>query len=232
MPPRISRYYWLAAAFLHVGIFAFSGIFFWKWIVTDVAIYWFLSRSGLEIHKQIWSHKLGLLFGVALLWFSLDRVYFWPQTGVAWYDSRVLEHYSFIGVDRDGEKHRIDPLSITPFDTRFIQGDFGYVTREKTLSRTMGTTGDYRLMTELNHVKDGSEFPAIQKPPLCQRGVRQAALEISVPMGGEWTRNRAQTYTRFWPGRLSCHERTETPRREWRCVGERWSQRTPHVLGS
>ncbi|MCB9584685.1 MAG: hypothetical protein H6718_04775 [Polyangiaceae bacterium] len=163
LPPRISRYYWLAAALLHVGIFAFSGIFFWKWIVTDVAIFFFLRGGGLEIHKQIWAHKLGLLFGVALLWFSLDRVYFWPQIGVAWYDSRVLEHYTLVGVDRDGEKHVIDPLTITPFDTRFIQGDFGYVTREKTLSRTMGTTADYRMMTRLNNITSDAELVEIEQ---------------------------------------------------------------------
>lgn len=163
LPPRISRFYWLSAALLHVGIYAFSGIFFWKWIVTDVAIYWFLSRGGEETHREIWKHKVLLLFGPALLYFSLDRVYFWPQTGVAWYDSRVLEHYQLVGVDRDGGKHPIDPATITPFDPRMIQGDWGRITRERTLSRTYGTTNDYRMMKELNELEDESQLAAIER---------------------------------------------------------------------
>jgi alpha-beta hydrolase superfamily lysophospholipase len=35
-------------------------------------------------------------------------------------------------------------------------------------------------------------------PPLCQRRVRQLPLETYVPMGGEWTQERAQANPRFW----------------------------------
>ena len=35
-------------------------------------------------------------------------------------------------------------------------------------------------------------------PPLCQCDVRQCFLEIYVPMGGEWTRERAETIPNYW----------------------------------
>jgi len=37
---RVARFFLGACALLHVGILATSGIFFWKWIIVDIAMIW------------------------------------------------------------------------------------------------------------------------------------------------------------------------------------------------
>jgi len=37
---RVARFFLAACALLHVGILATTGIFFWKWIIVDIAMIW------------------------------------------------------------------------------------------------------------------------------------------------------------------------------------------------
>lgn len=69
--PRVTRWWLLAAATLHVGIFAFAGVCFWKWLVLDLALWHFLRGGGAPIHAEIHRHKLVLAFAAVLLLFPM-----------------------------------------------------------------------------------------------------------------------------------------------------------------
>ncbi len=143
--PRITRLWLWGVVLLHLGIFAFSGVFFWKWIVADVAFWLFLRRGGDAILRRIWQHKSVVLFSVALIVLSRDRVYYFPQTGVAWYDTSFVELYHLVAVGESGQRYLIDPSTVAPMEMRITQGHLCTVTNERFFTAVYGTTGNLRL---------------------------------------------------------------------------------------
>lgn len=159
--PKVARWYWLVAASLHTGIFVFTGIFFWKWLIADVGLWYFLGRLA-PVHRQIFKHKAVLVFGVLLLYYSGHRTYLNPQNGVAWYDSKLTARFLIHAIDEDGERHLVDPATITPMDTRVVMEDFCYLAPDqRRITSIYGTTGNLRAVKALEDVKTEAELHAV-----------------------------------------------------------------------
>jgi hypothetical protein len=154
--PFTTRLWFLLCALFHIGIFLLTGIFFWKWIVACFAFWFFLRRGGAPILRQTF-RPLVILAGIAMVFFSRDRIYFFPQTGVAWYDTRMVENYQIYAIGPSGRSWLVDPSDIRPMEMHWVMGKLCDATSEKTITGIYGVTGSYATMTALERLKEPNE---------------------------------------------------------------------------
>ncbi len=147
--PRLTRWWLLCAAVLHAGIFLFAGVCFWKWIAMDLAFWHFLRYGGAQVHKEVFRHKLVPVFGLVLIFFSVERTYFNPTTGVSWYDTNHNELYHVMAVGLSGKRYEVDPNFLAPYDARMTQENFCFLTDEPHLTAIYGQTGNHKVLTKL-----------------------------------------------------------------------------------
>lgn len=157
--PSLTRLWLLFGAMLHLGIFAMSGIFFWKWAFTDLVLFFWLGRpGGAEVLRAMSRNALNLVFGVGLVYYSLQWIWFSPQIGVAWYDTRFMENYEIHVVDTKGSKYMMHPSSFAPGEVHWEQGFFCYATTgERTLTQVYGTVYNHHIFKAIEAIKDPKE---------------------------------------------------------------------------
>jgi hypothetical protein len=176
--PRIVRAWVVLCALLHFGIFAFTGIFFWKWMVTNLAFYFFLRYGGAKIAKQMCRRWLVVLFAGAMVYNSRGRDYFYPQTGVAWYDSKFVENYVLYAIGKSGHKYLLAPGYLTPMDMHWTQGRLCYATSERSITGIYGTTGNFGLVKKLETLATPEEaLKLINSGSPCANPKRQAIFD-------------------------------------------------------
>lgn len=177
--PRATRAWLLCAAGMHLGIFVFAGVCFWKWIAMDLALWHFLRREGAFIHAEIFKHKLALAFGIVLLLCSGQRTYFNPTTGVAWYDTNFNELYHLQAVGVSGQTYPLDPNVFAPYDARMTQENFCYLSSEPYLTAIYGQTGNHAVLMELARSQTAEQAMAVLNahPRRCNDDNRRAAWD-------------------------------------------------------
>lgn len=128
---------WILAtcASLHLMIFFSSGIFFWKWMLMDLALVLllFINRHN-ESFKAIFSPKRLLLFIPAVLAASF---YFSPAS-LGWFDSPVNNFFTFYAKTEDGHTYRLPAAFFKPYDLPFTQNRFYFLNENPTFSGTYG----------------------------------------------------------------------------------------------
>jgi len=176
--PRVVRAWVVFCALLHFGIFALTGIFFWKWMVANLAFYFFLRYGGAAISKQMCRRKAVVLFAIAMVYYSRGRGYFYPQTGVAWYDSKFVENYVLYAIGQSGKKYLVSPGYLTPMDMHWTQGRLCYATNERSITGIYGTTGNYDLVQKLETLSSPEEaLKLINTAGVCTNVKRQATFD-------------------------------------------------------
>jgi hypothetical protein len=170
MRPALTRVWLILCCLLHLGIFATSGIFFWKWAVTNLALFFWLRRNGgAEVLRAMCRNALNLAFGIAVVYCSLDRIWFSPQIGVSWYDTRFMENYELFVVDTKGSKYMLHPEAFAPGEVHWEQGSFCYATiGERSLTSIYGTVYSYDLYKQIERIKTPQEALVLfRHAPLC-----------------------------------------------------------------
>lgn len=154
---------WFGLCFLlHAGIFAMSGVFFWKWMLVNVAFMWWFGTRGRPILDKLYTYKFPLILAGAAVFFSANRIWYWPQTHVVWYDTQLLDQYDIIVVGKSGERYVVDPNYFAPQDLHMAQGAFCYATEnERAVTHIYGTTGSYDVMKQLNQFSDPKQALAL-----------------------------------------------------------------------
>jgi hypothetical protein len=147
--PRVIRTWLLLCFVLNGGIFLFTGIFFWKWMATSLALWFFVRHGGAVIVKKMCRQKAVVLFAIFIVYNSRQRLYYNPQTGVAWYDTRFLENYILYAVGRSGQKYLVSPSYIRPMEMHWVQGRLCYATTERSLTGIYGTAGNHSVLQRL-----------------------------------------------------------------------------------
>jgi hypothetical protein len=124
-------------------------------MVLNVLLWLYLrSKGGAPVLTQMCKHKLVILFGIATVFFSRDRVYFFPQTGVSWYDTRFMEDYELWAVGPSGARYMVHPSSITPNEMHWVQGRLCYAAKEKSITGIYGTAGSHGILMALENLKE------------------------------------------------------------------------------
>ena len=155
--PRFIRTWLLLCVVLNGGIYLFTGIFFWKWMATSLALCFFLRRGGAGIVKKMCRQKAVVLFAIFIVYHSRLRLYYNPQTGVAWYDSRFLENYILYAVGPSGQRYLVSPSYLTPMETHWVQGRLCYATNERSLTGIYGTIGNHNVLQRLESLSAPEE---------------------------------------------------------------------------
>jgi hypothetical protein len=124
-------------AILHISIFATSGIFFWKWVVFELALIAGLSRIPLASCPIVFGWRQGLLTcGImGALAFTSDRV-----VNLAWYDEPYAYRFRFQATGISGSQYELIAADFAPYDLPFAQARFYFLTERKQLVGTFGTT--------------------------------------------------------------------------------------------
>ncbi len=161
--PKIARWTFLFCFFLHFGIFALTGICFWKWMFVNLAFFFWLRKKGALPLRQMTRGPLLAMFGVVVVYFSLGHGYYLPQIGVAWYDSRMVESYVFYAVGDSGKRYFLDPSYLTPMDIQWIQGRLCYATEETSATGIYGVTRSQRIFQALEEIPRPGDAMALVK---------------------------------------------------------------------
>jgi len=175
---RLAQLWFALAIAFNFGIFALTGICFWKWIITNIAFLVFTSRGGAPVYDRMCRYKLVTFFGIVIVFFSRERTYYYPQTGVAWYDSRMVENYTIHAIGESGKEYVISPSFITPMEMHFVQGRLCYATNERSVTGIYGVTGSHGVMTRLETLeKPEDALKLVQRGRPCRNPERSKLFD-------------------------------------------------------
>jgi len=161
--PILTRVWLFLAAALHCGIFAMTGILFWKWIVADAMLLWFVSKGGRKIWDEAFRHRAVQVFGVLVIMLSPNWGYFRPQIGVAWWDTPYNESYNIYVTGVSGKQYLMAAKQFAPLDTRLIQEDMHYLSTEPHLTGVYGTGYSYPLYKELYELDSADDATKLRQ---------------------------------------------------------------------
>lgn len=118
----------LAWIVFHLGIYAFTGICLWQWVVIEAVLFFWLRRE-----PTLWEGPTprsvaiaaALMIGGAPFWMNLPTL--------TWSDARATYTYDFIAVGEDGQAKRLTPHFFAPNYYEFSLGRFSRLVRERPL---------------------------------------------------------------------------------------------------
>ena len=130
---RVARLVLVLFIGLHAGIFAASGILFYKWIVVEMGLIYVLWRQGPEIFAE-WRWWMRLA-GVALVVFSPITL---KPYRLGWWDTKLSQVVRVEAVLKDGSVREVSPLAFKPYDLPFVQGKIRYALKHATVVGALG----------------------------------------------------------------------------------------------
>ena len=130
---------------MHLGIFAFSGIFFWKWILFELIFIHILVKQK-EKFEFYFNINNSVVFLIALL-FIFPWTY--SKLKLAWLDTGFVNRYTFEIGGKDSEGIEVDVSYFKPYDVNFAQNRFHFIKNEEVLVGTYGATSNPKLTEAL-----------------------------------------------------------------------------------
>jgi hypothetical protein len=148
----------LGAAF-HVGVVALSGIFFWMWIVIDLAfVLWLVSVTGRraypEFSRSAFLASL-LLIPAAIFWFR--------PASLGWLDAPLSYTYRFEARSAEGEPIPLPPAYFSPYRYQFTLGQFDGWSKDKMLPIRWGALSELETANQLVAARTEAEIAAIEE---------------------------------------------------------------------
>jgi hypothetical protein len=143
---------------LHLGIYATSGIFFWKWILLD---------AGLLVTLLALRGKPGApIFGPGPLLLSVvliaGAMYWCMPVRLGWFDTRLAYTYRYTVVGSRGGEYKAAASFFSPYDLRFAQNRFDFLTQQPALVSTYGMTRDPNIAKLLMPVRTLAEVEQLE----------------------------------------------------------------------
>ncbi|MEZ5381045.1 MAG: hypothetical protein R2754_04525 [Microthrixaceae bacterium] len=181
-------------AVLHLSIVATSGIFFWKWIVIDLA---FIGFALLHGRTEAWSRLFTRTNAAAAAVVVVLAVVVFPRPSLGWFDSELSEVFEVELVDAEGQGHSVDAGFFAPYSAIFAQNRLAYLSREPVL------TGTYGAVRDLEHARRIHEAGS-------PAGIRRLQETHGVV---RFDRARAEAFDQFMAGYVSALNRREGDRR-------------------
>lgn len=162
--PKLTRFWFFLLLVLQLGIFVMTGICFWKWMAVNAIFVVWTGRGGAAIVEKMCRYKLVAVLGIASIYYADQKVWYWPQKGVAWYDTPLIDQYDIYAVGVSGRKYLVDPNYFAPSDMHFVQGRLCYATeKERGITSIYGVTGSYSIMKQLNELTDPQQALALHR---------------------------------------------------------------------
>jgi hypothetical protein len=130
---------------LHLGIFAASGICFWKWIIFDAALMVLLLQLSAGTKRWLFSTPR---FATAVVLIAWGNSLFTPPR-LGWHDTSVSYTFEFSGRGISGEEYEISKESLAPYDLFFSQNLLFFLTDRPALTATFGATRNSAVAASL-----------------------------------------------------------------------------------
>lgn len=156
---KAARFFLIGFAFFHLGVFLVSGIFFWTWMIMDIALAFFLFYKS--SFTQVFAYnKLPFILSIFLIIGSR----YWNKTvTLFWYDVPVSYTYHFEAKAGDGNNYRLPPKFFAPYDYQFTLGGFDYINEAPLLDITWGTTADAAMAQSVKNITSADQFFEYEK---------------------------------------------------------------------
>jgi hypothetical protein len=152
-----ARFLIFGAVVLHLGIFGYTGIFFWMWIVVLISSSFIFSVKNFDLDK-IFNRKYFIISIVII-----GGGWFWCQAkSLAWYDAPLYYSYRIYGETSDGERYRLGPNFFSHYDYQFTFGSIKFWQEEPRLSIFSGAT-DAKTSSYFNTERTISEVFEYEK---------------------------------------------------------------------
>jgi hypothetical protein len=146
------------AILLHIAIAVSSGIFFWMWCAYDLALIIFVLRSQRMSNTRIYNPRLYVLSVAVIL---MSPFYFRP-IDFAWFDTKLSNFFTIDATGESGKVYRLDAHFFAPYDITLAQSRLFYLTKEKVLVGTYGTSLSHHV-TQLLENSSPSEIPSLKE---------------------------------------------------------------------
>ncbi|MBK8207353.1 MAG: hypothetical protein IPK87_11285 [Planctomycetes bacterium] len=140
---------------MHAGIFAFTGILFWKWVCVDMLLIWGLLSLRPQRGRQRWLRVVA--FAALIACFPL---YAKPKF-LGWLDSNVSETYFVEVVAEDGHTYRVQQKDFSPYDITFEQGAFHYANPGPVVNDVWGNAYSYELGRRMNETTNAASMQSL-----------------------------------------------------------------------
>ena len=146
----------MLAAFIifHTGVFLTTGMFFWKWILFEAALFLYFTKNkktpGVDIFAPGYFIISVLVIVGGIRWFQ-------PK-GLSWYDTRLSYTYRLEAVGESGMRYSLPAYAFTPYSDLFTLGMFDFLNPQPQLTGLWDITSDRAIADTLVFIKSKKEI--------------------------------------------------------------------------
>ena len=135
---------------MHVGIFVFGSMLFWKWIIIDLVLAFILLRNKEENMAIIFSKPY---FIVSLLVILVSGLWLRPIM-IGWHDTPFNQYFTYEVEDADGKVYQLDKNGMNPYHQWFQYDHFLFLVNKKCLAVTgFGYSNKYKVAAKIKETK-------------------------------------------------------------------------------
>ena len=148
----------LATAF-HLGAFAMTGIFFWKWMLVDGMLLAYLLHDRRLARLQVFGPRLLAVSVVAIAAHPLWA----PSENLTWFDTPLTYSFEFEGIDARGASHRLPAGFFRPYGDAIVLGPAGAPSAQAKLTQAMGVTMQKSLADSLEAARQPDDVFSVER---------------------------------------------------------------------
>ena len=148
----------LLATTFHLGAFALTGIFFWKWIAADACLLVYLFRDRRLLGLDIFTPAR---FALSVAVILASRMWA-PSENLTWFDTPLTYSLRFEAEDARGDVHVLPAGFFRPYTEVFVLGTVPGISPHPQLTRGMGVTMDRQLAATLEAARSPEAVFALE----------------------------------------------------------------------
>ncbi len=141
---------------LNFMIFLVSGLFFWEWMILNMAFLVCILSLPYKYLNKLYQKKY-VIASIALI--ALGRLVFYPVK-LGWWDTNIVTSFKVEQIDDQGRKYFVNPHDISGYDYTFGNGIFCYLIKQKAL--TCSGAADYEI-TKALYDADASDISQLKE---------------------------------------------------------------------
>jgi hypothetical protein len=154
---RFSLLLFLSFELLHIGVFIVTGIFFWEWVLINLAIVYSINKLTLQDSKKIFNYKVML---VAIPFIFLGNSVF-NASFLAWYDTPLHNYFEIYAVDENDKEYKMDKNLFAPYEQVLYASNYTSYIDKKTM--TAWSCSNQTIMQELTAISMQKNKSQIKK---------------------------------------------------------------------
>jgi len=162
----------------HSIVFVMTGYLFWKWVLLELALWYFFFRKNLVYKVEIFSKpyfalSLGLILFIA----------FWNRPAkLCWYDTNLAYTYRFEAIVNEKPNFTIAPGFFAPYDDIFVFGTFSFLSKQHQLVGPYGATKNPKIVEEILGVKLAEDIFSIEDryPPQKEKNLKTSKFDYFI----------------------------------------------------